>query len=613
MANSRHCQMVAIVLPLLAHIACFPVGFASGFVSAPAVRDDRRSRDPLLASSTTTDVLISSSFWNDAERVARLPDPPSAERLKLIQEKPYRGGFEPAIDVEEPYEPKIVQGRIPSDLVGTLASNGAGRIRVGDAQFGHWFDGDGYVSCISFNGKENQAVFNGRYIRTSRFLAQEKLMEDMRRNHADENDLANPSLAFSGAWTKKGRGRWYENVGVFPTSPANTATMWLKGDESKGSEAPRRLFALCEGGHPIEVDPQTLEVVQDERPFASSDGSTKLGSFFSAHFKRCPMTGDIYNHGFLIRPGPLQPEMNVMRLSAEGNLLSQAKSQLPFDCLIHDSAMTSNYMIFILPPLYIPPTKVFSLISGAATLGNMLEWHGHDEKAYIHIVSKDDLKTKFRIELPEMTSLYHTCDAYEERGDDGSTILRVRIAEHDSMDREKLEEQFSDQYRVSDKRINANLVEYLLSLDENGKAGRFIDKCLVAEDAALCEFPVVNAEFEPEQRRRYIWTNALSDPLGEWLDGIQKVDAKQGTASEVVTFGPGTFAGPPTFVPSKSMLAEDDGYILTTVYVSKEHRSDVVILDAASLVIVCRLELRDHLPFQFHSEYLADYISNSAL
>ena len=607
MGNSQ-CQMrmAAFALALLTHTACFPVEFVSGFVSAPAVRDCRHRAAPLASSTTTDHALVSPSFWNDVERVGRLPDPPSAERLKLIQEKPYRGGFEPASDVEQPYELKIVHGQIPPDLIGTLASNGAGRIRVGDTQYGHWFDGDALVSCLCFDGKENRAVFNGKYIRTRRFLAQEQLMEDMKRNHADEQSLANPPLAFSGAWTKKGRGRWYENVGVFPTSPANTATMWLEGGDGKGTEVPR-LFALCEGGHPIELDPETLDVIQDERPFASSDGSTKVDSFFSAHFKRCPVTGDIFNHGFLIRPGPLQPEMNVMRLSAEGNLLQQAKSKLPFDCLIHDSATTSNYLIFFLPPYYIPPSKVFSLISGAATLGNMLEWHGQDDKAYVHVVSRDDLELKYRIELPEMTSLYHTCDAYEERGEDGSTLLRVRIAEHDSMDRERLEEQFSDQYRVSDKRINAKLVEYVFSLDKNGN-GRFIDKYPVVGDAALCEFPVVNAVYGPMERRRYIWTNALSNPSGEWLDGIQKVDTKLGTASEVVTFGPGTFAGPPTFVPSKSMAAEDDGYILTTVYLSEEHRSDVVVLDAASLDICVRMELLCHQPFQFHGDYLADYV-----
>lgn len=104
------------------------------------------------------------SFWHDAERIERLPDPPSAERLRLIQDKPYRGGFEPAVDVDQPYEAKIAFGSIPSDMVGSLASNGAGRIRIGDTQYGHWFDGDAYGSTLRLNGKENKAVFNGKYV-----------------------------------------------------------------------------------------------------------------------------------------------------------------------------------------------------------------------------------------------------------------------------------------------------------------------------------------------------------------------------------------------------------------------------------------------------------------
>ena len=583
-------------LALLFPLACPPSELVSGFVSIAACR---RSFRPFSLSADT-------SFWHDAERIERLPDPPSAERLRLIQDKPYRGGFEPAVDVDQPYEAKIVFGSIPSDMVGSLASNGAGRIRIGDTQYGQWFDGDGYVSTLRLNGKENKAVFNGKYIRTRRFKKQEKLMEDMKRKG---QDLTHPPLAFAGAWTKKGRGKWYENFGVFPTSPANTATMWLTAE--KGGEGPR-LYALCEGGNPIELDPSTLDVVHDERPFASSDGSTTVDSFFSAHFKRCPATGDIYNHGFLIRPGPLQPEMNVMRLSAGGKLVLQAKSPIPYDSLIHDSALSSQYMIFFLPPYYIPPGKVFSLISGSSTLGDMLEWHGQDEKAYVQIVSRDDLKLKYRVQLPEMTSLYHTCDAYEELDEDGSIILRLRIAEHDSMDRERLEEQFSDQYRVNDKRINANLMEYSFRLGEDG-VGSFINKRIVCEGAASCEFPAVNSAFEPEKQRRYIWTNALSDPSGEWLDGIQKIDCQLELASTVKTFGPGTFAGPPIFVPRQSTGMDTDdeqnGYIITAVYVSKEHRSDFVVLDASSLELLCRIELTQNLPFGFHGEYLADYVS----
>ena len=180
------------------------------------------------------------------------------------------------------------------------------------------------------------------------------------------------------------------------------------------------------------------------------------------------------------------------------------------------------------------------------------------------------------------------------------------------MDRERLEEQFSDQYRVNDKRINANLMEYSFRLGEDG-VGNFINKRIVCEGAASCEFPAVNSAFEPEKQRRYIWTNALSDPSGEWLDGIQKIDCQLELASTVKTFGPGTFAGPPIFVPRQSTGMDTDdeqnGYIITAVYVSKEHRSDFVVLDASSLELLCRIELTQNLPFGFHGEYLADYVS----
>ena len=563
-----------------------------------------RQRNLLKAASgaPSNNITSSSSFWDDPVRIAALPDPPSPERLAFIRGKPYRGGFEPAIDVDKPYEPEIVYGSIPSDLMATLASNGAGRIRVGNTQYGHWFDGDGYVSLLTLDGKSNRALFNGRYVRSGRFRAQQQLMEKLRRQGSDI--LADPPLAFSCAWTKRGRGKWYENIGRIPTNPANTATMWLESssDATTSKQIPK-LYALCEGGHPVQLDPRTLDVVEVERPFVSSDGSVVVGSFFSAHFKRCSVTGDIYNHGFLIRPGPLPKEINVMKLSSTGELLHQEKSPLPFDCLTHDSAMSSNYLIFFLPPYYVPKNKVFSVISGTVTLGNLLEWHEEDT-SFVQIVSKDDLKLKWRIELPDVTSLYHLVDAYEEEESDdiGSLFLKVRIAEHQPMDRIALEKQFADQYRVSEgERINAILKEYTFHLEANGK-GNFVNKRTVADDAALCEFPVVNSAFCPNDRRRYCWTNALSDPGGDWLDGIQKIDMEIGNSSKVVTFGPDTFAGPPTFAPREEMSAEDDGYVLTTVYRALEHRSDMFVLSAASLEVLCVMEFRHHVPFQFHGD-----------
>lgn len=557
-------------------------------------------------------------FWDDLAAIGALPDPPSPWRLRLIQEKPYRGGFEPAVDVEEPYSPSISFGAIPKDLKGRLATAGPGRIRIGDRQYGHWFDGDGYVTLLGLDGSSNTSTFTGRYVRSKRFEAQEELMQRIRSRPNAEELLKEPPLAFSGAWTLAGKGHWYENVLRFPTNPANTATMWIPPQQlpsatrspdddgnarsaaAKEATTSPRLFALCEGGQPIELDPTTLETIDNrEMPFVSAGDGEQVGSFFSAHFKRDRASGEIFNHGYLVRPGPLPKEINVMKLGPDGNLLHQARSSLPFDALVHDSALSDRYYVYLLPPYFIPNDSILSLLTGSKPLGTLLEWHPNS-KCYVQVHSKDGLKLKWRIELPRRMSAYHLVDASDETSKDGNSVLRVRVAEHFPFDRPALERQFKDQYRVEDQRICAVLKEYTFYVNEDGTASSDVDVKDVAENAAPCEYPAVHGH--------YCWTNAASasgpDTRIEWLDGIQKVDMRLGLASNVKTFGSGSYAGAPYFVPkTPETKSEDEGYLLVTVYQSSQHRSDVAILDAATLETLCLMELRDHVPYQFHGDW----------
>ena len=72
--------------------------------------------------------------------------------------------------------------------------------------------------------------------------------------------------------------------------------------------------------------------------------------------------------------------------------------------------------------------------------------------------------------------------------------------------------------------------------------------------------------------------------------------------------GEGSYAGAPSFVPrnnkDEGIPAEDDGFIITTVYRALEHRSDVAVLDAATLDLLCLMELEHHVPYQFHGDFL---------
>jgi len=173
--------------------------------------------------------------------------------------------------------------------------------------------------------------------------------------------------------------------------------------------------------------------------------------------------------------------------------------------------------------------------------------------------------------------------------------------------RRRLEGQFSDQYRVEGPRVLCEIVEYEFALHPDG-THKFVGRREVG-GGSLCEFPTINDAFEPgRRRRRYCWTNAISDPGAEWYDGVQKVDMETATVDAVYHFEDGTFANPPAFIPKVGATMEDEGYIVVTVYRSEEHRSDVVILDASTLERVCVLGLRNHVPYQFHGEFKRGFI-----
>ena len=87
-------------------------------------------------------------YWHSPAAAAATP----ARFLGAIHESPWRGALEPAPECTTPRACRVVQGAVPETLRGTIYRNGAGRLRVGNAQYAHWFDGDGYVVSVTFRG-----------------------------------------------------------------------------------------------------------------------------------------------------------------------------------------------------------------------------------------------------------------------------------------------------------------------------------------------------------------------------------------------------------------------------------------------------------------------------
>lgn len=133
------------------------------------------------------------------------------------------------------------------------------------------------------------------------------------------------------------------------------------------------------------------------------------------------------------------------------------------------------------------------------------------------------------------------------------------------------------------------------------------ERPLASGIAAPCEFPEINASWA-SFRHRYTYTN-VREPSSDFLNGLQKVDldgddgSGNDRSSKVVSFGEGVYAGAPVFVSKPQPTSEDDGYILSQLYRSNEHNTDICILDARTMETLTLLRLDSSIPYQFHGAW----------
>ena len=133
-----------------------------------------------------------------------------------------------------------IRGTLPKDLTGTLFRNGPGAMNVGSEAYGHWFDGPGMISAVTFI--EGKAHFKNRYVRTQKYL----------------NDLEQGRVSSRGFGTQI-KGGWRKNILKPLSNPANTGVSW-HGDK------------LCAF---LRVDSPTNSIQKPLRPLAQSIMATR--------------------------------------------------------------------------------------------------------------------------------------------------------------------------------------------------------------------------------------------------------------------------------------------------------------------------------------------------
>lgn len=456
---------------------------------------------------------------------------------KSFPATPYaQGPFEPW-----PHEGQIhdlvVKGQIPDDLKGTYFRNGPNPQYVLNEKH-HIFDGDGMIHAFEFSAR-NIRYYN-KWVRTEKLLLER---------------AAGRSL-FGGMTN-----RWRDpSVQDRSGNLANTHVIWHGG----------KLLALFEAGFPIELDPQTLET---RGPW---DFHGELDRAMTAHPKTDPTTGDLLFYSYVFGASR---ELVFYRANKAGEIIETRKIPTPYPSMIHDFAITKNYVIFPLFPLTISMERaakgLFPIVWDPA-LGTRFGLIPRDGSEGIQWIQTD------------ACFAFHFMNAYEDEHQ--NIILDAMVIDEIPDDATPFQGQV-DHYPTRLSRWTLNLPS----------------KSAVKEtlDLTCGEMPRMDERYcGLRYRHGYFVGQTGKAPLPELWNAVIHFDFKTKTRKMFRVFGD-DLVNEAIFVP-KERGAEGEGYLLCLIYRSASKRSDLVILDSMNVDKgpIATVEIPHRIPVGFHGSWL---------
>jgi carotenoid cleavage dioxygenase-like enzyme len=272
---------------------------------------------------------------------------------------------------------RLVQGRAPAGLEGTLFRNGPGKFRRPGGSATHWFDGDGLMR--SFHIQDGAVTLAARFADTPK-----------RRTETELDAVVTPGFGTAG----DARARVGSNDDA---NCANTAVMVT-------SDA---VWALWEGGSPLAMDAATLATQR----FVTLRDDLK-GMPFQAHPRYAP-DGTIWN------VGTNGDQVIVWHLQASGELIDAQVLRLPRASYLHDFTATERHLIFVLQP-WVFERRGMPFLTQFAWRPEM--------GTQVLVVDKADLTQTRTYELPTF-SFFHLGDGWTEA--DGT--IRFDVAANDDV------------------------------------------------------------------------------------------------------------------------------------------------------------------------------------
>lgn len=486
------------------------------------------------------------------------------EAFPVSPEKSYNsegwsGGYESQPN-EYDYWIEDIEGEIPPELNGTFLRNGPGLLEVNGERLAHPFDGDGMINAIAFS--QGRAHYRNRYVRTEGYLNEQKAGK----------------ILYRGVFGTQKSGGWLANAFDFNLKNIANTNIIYWGD---------KLLALWEAAEPHSLDPKTLETLGLDR----LDGILEEGDAFAAH----PWIDPQGNNGepclinFSIKPG-LSSTITIFELDTQGKLLKRHAHSVPGFCFIHDFAITPNYCIFFQNPVSFNPLPFALGMRGA---GECIKFQPQQPTKII-IIPRNGKDPASILQTPA-GFVFHHANAFEEGEEiciDSICYASFPEVEPGSDFRQV---EFDALSPGQMWRFRANLRSQTVQRE--------------LTESRCCEFPYVHPD-KAGLPYRYLFMGAAHNPTGNApLQAILKIDWETGER-QLWSAAPQGYVSEPIFVPRPHSTIENDGWILTLVYDSNHHRSDVVILEASDLHRgpIARLHLKHHIPYGLHGSWISEQL-----
>lgn len=452
---------------------------------------------------------------------------------------------------------KVVEGALPSSLRGVHYRNGPGRQEAWGVPYEHPFDGDGMITRFAFDGQ--QVLYRNRFVQT---------------REAREEALAGRML-YRAFGTNLPGGLRANLLKLQFKNAANTSVVEHAG----------RLLALWEGGLPHALDPVTLETLGRETFHGRLlnqghwlDRRLMPELPFSAHPAVDDETGELWNFGTAYGA---RPRLMLYRVDARGHCAPPQIVHLPRMSFLHDFVMTRRFRLFYLTPVaFDVPRTLLGLRTPVASLNPVA-----GQQAEVLLVPRDGGPVE---RYPARGGfIFHYANGFE----DGERIVFDAYRMNSMPSAEDARKLMTGEPAHFGHPV---LTRYVL----DRRRGTVTEAPL---SEVVGELPSINPAHSGREHR-YIWSNGRApgrhDPI---FTAIARVDTVTGATTTTDLYP--NMPGEALFVRRPGAQAEDDGWLLSLVYMSETHHSELWVFDASDLSCVCRLALPHHVPPGFHGTF----------